>query len=182
MRTVISFVSFQCKPELKVPGLYVVDSIVRQSRHQFGVDKDVFGPRFLKNFTETFQNLYRCPEDDKVLCVSSNLYKYNKCFKKNLIDFSPPPPLFQTKIVRVLNLWQKNGVFDMDILQPLMDMANGVIAPRPAVEGSGTGSGTLGSVFNYLRVNYVVIREGGIPKNLAIPVQLSISLINSITY
>uniref|UniRef100_A0A3P9C159 CID domain-containing protein n=1 Tax=Maylandia zebra TaxID=106582 RepID=A0A3P9C159_9CICH len=112
----------KCKPELKVPGLYVVDSIVRQSRHQFGVDKDVFGPRFLKNFTETFQNLYRCPEDDK------------------------------TKIVRVLNLWQKNGVFDMDILQPLMDMANGVIAPRPAVEGSKTGSGTLGSVFNYLRV------------------------------
>ncbi|XP_030601184.1 SR-related and CTD-associated factor 4-like isoform X2 [Archocentrus centrarchus] len=94
----------KCKPELKVPGLYVVDSIVRQSRHQFGVDKDVFGPRFLKNFSETFQNLYRCPEDDK------------------------------TKIVRVLNLWQKNGVFDMDILQPLMDMANGIIAPRPAEE------------------------------------------------
>lgn len=108
--------------------------------------------------------------------------KYNKCFKKNLIDFSSPPPPFQTKIVRVLNLWQKNGVFDMDILQPLMDMANGVIAPRPAVEGSRTGSGTLSSVFNYLRVKYVVIREGGIPKNLAIPVQLSISLINSITY
>nr|XP_057935466.1 SR-related and CTD-associated factor 4-like isoform X2 [Doryrhamphus excisus] len=94
----------RCKPELKVPGLYVVDSIVRQSRHQFGVDKDVFGPRFLKNFTDTFQNLYQCPEDDK------------------------------TKIVRVLNLWQKNGVFDMDILQPLMDMANGVIEPAPSLE------------------------------------------------
>ncbi|CAN9511011.1 unnamed protein product [Ophioblennius macclurei] len=94
----------KCKPELKVPGLYVVDSIVRQSRHQFGVDKDVFGPRFLKNFTETFQNLFRCSEDDK------------------------------TKIVRVLNLWQKNGVFDMDILQPLMDMANGVFVPAPTLE------------------------------------------------
>lgn len=47
----------------------MVDSIVRQSRHQFGVDKDVFGPRFLKNFTDTFQNLYCCPEDDKVLHV-----------------------------------------------------------------------------------------------------------------
>ncbi|XP_051255420.1 SR-related and CTD-associated factor 4 isoform X2 [Dicentrarchus labrax] len=94
----------KCKPELKVPGLYVVDSIVRQSRHQFGVDKDVFGPRFLKNFTDTFQNLYHCPEDDK------------------------------SKIVRVLNLWQKNGVFDMDIIQPLMDMANGVIVPAPALE------------------------------------------------
>ncbi|KAK2846725.1 hypothetical protein Q5P01_009724 [Channa striata] len=94
----------KCKPELKVPGLYVVDSIVRQSRHQFGVDKDVFGPRFLKNFTETFQNLYRCPEDDK------------------------------TKIIRVLNLWQKNGVFEMDIIQPLMDMANGAVVPPPALE------------------------------------------------
>ncbi|XP_042269320.1 SR-related and CTD-associated factor 4-like [Thunnus maccoyii] len=94
----------KCKPELKVPGLYVVDSIVRQSRHQFGVDKDVFGPRFLKNFTDTFQNLYRCPEDDK------------------------------SKIVRVLNLWEKNGVFDMDIIQPLMDMANGAIIPAPTLE------------------------------------------------
>uniref|UniRef100_A0A1A8H7Z7 SR-related CTD-associated factor 4b n=1 Tax=Nothobranchius korthausae TaxID=1143690 RepID=A0A1A8H7Z7_9TELE len=94
----------KCKPELKVPGLYVVDSIVRQSRHQFGVDKDVFGPRFLKNFTETFQNLYHCPEDDK------------------------------SKIARVLNLWQKNGVFDMDILQPLMDMEDVVISPPPALE------------------------------------------------
>ncbi|XP_061733992.1 SR-related and CTD-associated factor 4-like [Nerophis ophidion] len=94
----------RCKPELKVPGLYVVDSIVRQSRHQFGLDKDVFGPRFLKNFTETFQNLYHCPEDDK------------------------------NKILRVLNLWQKNGVFDMDIIQPLMDMANGVVAPAPSLE------------------------------------------------
>ncbi|XP_074535894.1 SR-related and CTD-associated factor 4-like [Halichoeres trimaculatus] len=94
----------KCKPELKVPGLYVVDSIVRQSRHQFGVDKDVFGPRFLKNFTDTFQNLYHCSEDDK------------------------------SKILRVLNLWQKNGVFDMDIIQPLMDMANGSIVPTPALE------------------------------------------------
>ncbi|XP_077396814.1 SR-related and CTD-associated factor 4-like [Festucalex cinctus] len=94
----------RCKPELKVPGLYVVDSIVRQSRHQFGVDKDVFGPRFLKNFTDTFQNLYNCPEEDK------------------------------SKIVRVLNLWQKNAVFDMDIIQPLMDMADSVPSPTPSVE------------------------------------------------
>lgn len=94
----------KCKPELKVPGLYVVDSIVRQSRHQFGVEKDVFGPRFLKNFTDTFRNLYHCSEDDK------------------------------NKIVRVLNLWQKNGVFDMEILQPLMDMANGTNVPPPTSE------------------------------------------------
>ncbi|CAL8363902.1 unnamed protein product [Merluccius merluccius] len=95
----------KCKPDLKVPGLYVVDSIVRQSRHQFGVEKDVFGPRFLKNFTDTFHNLYLCSEDDK------------------------------SKIVRVLNLWQKNGVFDMDIIQPLLDMANSPLAPAHSMGG-----------------------------------------------
>ncbi|CAB1349346.1 unnamed protein product, partial [Coregonus sp. 'balchen'] len=92
----------KCKPELKVPGLYVVDSIVRQSRHQFGVDKDVYGPRFQKNFTPTFQNLYLCPHDDK------------------------------SKIIRVLNLWQKNAVFEMDIVQPLLDMATGSLVPDPS--------------------------------------------------
>uniref|UniRef100_A0A8C5PMS7 SR-related CTD associated factor 4 n=1 Tax=Leptobrachium leishanense TaxID=445787 RepID=A0A8C5PMS7_9ANUR len=83
----------KCKPEYKVPGLYVIDSIVRQSRHQFGIDKDVFGPRFIKNLTATFQCLYLCPTEDK------------------------------SKIVRVLNLWQKNGVFRIEIIQPLLDMA-----------------------------------------------------------
>ena len=36
----------KCRPEYKIPGLYVIDSIVRQSRHQFGAAKDVFAPRF----------------------------------------------------------------------------------------------------------------------------------------
>uniref|UniRef100_A0A3Q1GFZ9 SR-related CTD associated factor 8 n=1 Tax=Acanthochromis polyacanthus TaxID=80966 RepID=A0A3Q1GFZ9_9TELE len=91
----------KCKPEYKVPGLYVIDSIVRQSRHQFGTEKDVFAPRFSKNIIATFQNLYRCPSDDK------------------------------SKIVRVLNLWQKNAVFKSDIIQPLLDMAAGI--PPPSV-------------------------------------------------
>ncbi|TRY83123.1 hypothetical protein DNTS_020642 [Danionella cerebrum] len=85
----------KCKPEYKVPGLYVVDSIVRQSRHQFGADKDVFGPRFTKNIAGTFENLCLCPTEDR------------------------------SKIVRVLNLWQKNGVFKIDVIQPLLDMAAG---------------------------------------------------------
>uniref|UniRef100_A0A3B4AU08 Uncharacterized protein n=1 Tax=Periophthalmus magnuspinnatus TaxID=409849 RepID=A0A3B4AU08_9GOBI len=82
-----------CKPEYKVAGLYVVDSIVRQSRHQFGADKDVFGPRFTKNITGTFENLCLCPVEDR------------------------------SKIVRVLNLWQKNCVFKIEVIQPLLDMA-----------------------------------------------------------
>ncbi|XP_064411985.1 SR-related and CTD-associated factor 8 isoform X3 [Latimeria chalumnae] len=91
----------KCKPEYKVPGLYVIDSIVRQSRHQFGQEKDVFAPRFSKNIISTFQNLYRCPADEK------------------------------SKVVRVLNLWQKNNVFKSDIIQPLLDMAAGL--PPPSV-------------------------------------------------
>ncbi|NWS72891.1 SCAF8 protein, partial [Crotophaga sulcirostris] len=91
----------KCKPEYKVPGLYVIDSIVRQSRHQFGQEKDVFAPRFSNNIISTFQNLYRCPGDDK------------------------------SKIVRVLNLWQKNNVFRSEIIQPLLDMAAGI--PPPVV-------------------------------------------------
>lgn len=58
----------KCKPEYKVPGLYVIDSIVRQSRHQFGQDKDVFAPRFAKNMQQTFANLFQCPPEDKV-CI-----------------------------------------------------------------------------------------------------------------
>ena len=82
----------KCKPEYKVPGLYVIDSIVRQSRHQFGSEKDVFAPRFTKNVLATFQNLLKCPTEEK------------------------------SKIVRVLNLWQKNGVFMSEVIQPLLDL------------------------------------------------------------
>lgn len=61
----------KCKPEYKVPGLYVIDSIVRQSRHQFGQDKDVFAPRFAKNMQQTFANLFKCPPEDKVSYIKS---------------------------------------------------------------------------------------------------------------
>ncbi|CAG5132101.1 unnamed protein product, partial [Candidula unifasciata] len=83
----------KCKPEYKVPGLYVIDSIVRQSRHQFGPDKDVFSPRFTKNIVTTFTNLFKCPVDER------------------------------SRVVRVLNLWQKNNVFPMEVIQPLLDLA-----------------------------------------------------------
>lgn len=84
----------KCKPEYKVPGLYVIDSIVRQSRHQYGPEKDVFAPRFARNMTETFANLFRCAPEDK------------------------------SRIIRVLNLWQKNNVFAPDVIQPIFDLAD----------------------------------------------------------
>ncbi|KAJ8266665.1 hypothetical protein GJAV_G00133220 [Gymnothorax javanicus] len=104
----------KCKPEYKIPGLYVVDSIVRQSRHQFGADKDVFGPRFTKNITGTFESLYLCPIEDR------------------------------SKIVRVLNLWQKNGVFKIEVIQPLLDMAaaSSSSTALPDVENNVTETGS----------------------------------------
>lgn len=84
----------KCKAEYKVPGLYVIDSIVRQSRHQFGAEKDVFAPRFARNMQSTFVNLFRCAPEDK------------------------------SRIIRVLNLWQKNSVFAPEVIQPLFDLAN----------------------------------------------------------
>ena len=84
----------KCKQEYKIPGLYVIDSIVRQSRHQFGADKDVFAPRFAKNSLITFYHLYKCSEEEK------------------------------SKVIRVLNLWQKNNVFHSDAIQQLFDLAN----------------------------------------------------------
>lgn len=95
----------QCKPEYKVPGLYVVDSIVRQSRHQFGAEKDVFGPRFTKNIAGTFENLCLCPTEDRVriflepnvlfFFLNSSLFStliLMLKFKCSLDDISLPPP------------------------------------------------------------------------------------------
>lgn len=103
----------KCKPEYKIPGLYVIDSIVRQSRHQFGPEKDVFAPRFARNMEETFAHLFRCSQEDKV--------GKTKIFWSIRSDESF---LFQSKIIRVLNLWQKNNVFAPEVIQPLFDLAN----------------------------------------------------------
>lgn len=66
----------KCKPEYKIPGLYVIDSIVRQSRHQFGPEKDVFAPRFARNMEETFAHLFRCSQEDKVRIYSRVLCNF----------------------------------------------------------------------------------------------------------
>lgn len=56
--------------------------------------------------------------------------------------------LFQSKIVRVLNLWQKNSVFKSDIIQPLLDMAAGLpppsITPVPASTAVPVNNATPG--------------------------------------
>lgn len=82
----------QCGPEYKVPGLYVIDSIIRQSRHQYGEEKDMFVKRFTKNIVTTFENLYKCSESDT------------------------------EKIGRVLNLWLQNNVFPEGIIKALLEL------------------------------------------------------------
>ena len=113
----------QSAPEYKIPGLYVIDSIVRQSRHQFGIEKDVFATRFARNMIKTFAHLFKCPADNRVSSVCVCV-----CVLVVIASFLPsslPPSLSlsQPKVIRVLNLWQKNGVFSPQVIQPLMASA-----------------------------------------------------------
>ncbi|WKX92441.1 hypothetical protein Q1695_010457 [Nippostrongylus brasiliensis] len=77
----------KCKTEYKIPCLYVIDSIIRTSKHQLK-EKDVFAPRFLKNFSKTLSDLLSCPVAD------------------------------QPRVVRTLNLWGANGVYTEEQLAP----------------------------------------------------------------
>lgn len=67
----------KCGPEFKVPGLYVIDAIVRQSRHQYGAERDVFAPRFTKNIVPTFITLLKCDPKDRVSIKCVILLKVN---------------------------------------------------------------------------------------------------------
>uniref|UniRef100_A0A1A9WBX4 RRM domain-containing protein n=1 Tax=Glossina brevipalpis TaxID=37001 RepID=A0A1A9WBX4_9MUSC len=121
----------KCKPEYKVPGLYVIDSIVRQSRHQFGAEKDVFAPRFARNIKETFANLFRCAPEDK------------------------------SRIIRVLNLWQKNNVFAPDVIQPIFDLAD-PNHPVYSIQSGNVVGGNIGvglSVTSGSAVNSVSLND-----------------------
>ena len=43
--------------------------------------------------------------------------------------------VFQSKIVRVLNLWQKNNVFMSEVIQPLLDLTADPNNPELAANG-----------------------------------------------
>lgn len=53
-----------------------------------------------------------------------------------LLHFFVPYFPLQSKIVRVLNLWQKNGVFKIEVIQPLLDMAAGSSSAAAAYTGT----------------------------------------------
>jgi len=74
----------QCQPEYKLPGLYVIDAIVRESRRQFSPEKDLYAPRFSKNFEATFHNLLTyCPPSDKV-CMHCSVFGFPCCYDKEI--------------------------------------------------------------------------------------------------
>ncbi|VDD86090.1 unnamed protein product [Enterobius vermicularis] len=80
----------KCKPEYKLPGMYCIDSIIRQSQHQYK-EKDVFAARFAVNMLQTVVNLMSCKAEDTM------------------------------KIVRVMNLWIVQKVYDEEIVRPWLE-------------------------------------------------------------
>ncbi|KAJ1358469.1 Protein NRD1 [Parelaphostrongylus tenuis] len=67
----------KCKIEYKIPCLYVIDSIIRTSKHQLK-EKDVFAARFLKNFSKTLADLLTCPVCDQPRVIRTlNLWGAN---------------------------------------------------------------------------------------------------------
>lgn len=56
--------------------------------------------------------------------------------------------LLQSKIVRVLNLWQKNGVFKIEVIQPLLDMAAGSSSSMGLDNGPDAGKTLMCNIVN----------------------------------
>ncbi|VEL28318.1 unnamed protein product, partial [Protopolystoma xenopodis] len=92
VQSVEKFIS-KCAPEYKVPGLYVIDAIVRQSKHFYN-EKDLYGPRFMRNVVPIFVSLSKCGPSDK------------------------------PQIIRVLQLWKKTDVFPNILIQGLLSLVS----------------------------------------------------------
>ena len=54
VQNVEKFIS-KSEPKYKLAGLYVMDSIIRRSRNDFGPERDVYAPRFQKVFINSFR-------------------------------------------------------------------------------------------------------------------------------
>lgn len=90
---------------------------------------------------------FSCPCNQMVKVLSRHLKKKSICL------FSIFNVGLQSKIVRVLNLWQKNNVFKSDIIQPLLDMAAGLpppsVMPISASSAVPINSTTPGKIFTH---------------------------------
>lgn len=63
--------------------------------------------------------------------------------------------MFQSKVIRVLNLWQKNSVFQSEVIQPLFDLAdpNHPIHKEQQTAVSNTSNGSISGILNLSSVN-----------------------------
>lgn len=63
--------------------------------------------------------------------------------------------VFQSKVIRVLNLWQKNSVFQSEVIQPLFDLAdpNHPIHKEQQTAISNTSNGSMSVILNSSTVN-----------------------------
>jgi hypothetical protein len=63
--------------------------------------------------------------------------------------------VFQSKVIRVLNLWQKNSVFQSEVIQPLFDLAdpNHPIHKEQQTAVSNTSNGSISVILNSSTVN-----------------------------
>ena len=53
----------------------MLDAIIRQSRHQYGEELDIYSYRFTKNMDVTIRNVIRhCNEDENVGCDLDGLF------------------------------------------------------------------------------------------------------------
>lgn len=69
-----------------------------------------------------------------------------------LFDFT-----WQSKIVRVLNLWQKNGVFKIEVIQPLLDMAAGSSSGAAPFAGTDEpGKFCQAEIWNIFKFSFLI--------------------------
>eukprot|EP00042_Codosiga_hollandica_P034152 m.237709 g.237709 ORF g.237709 m.237709 type:complete len:575 (+) comp54335_c0_seq4:45-1769(+) len=76
----------KARAEYKLPGVYVLDAIVRASRHKHG-EQDLYGPRFAKHLEQMFRSLFSLDADE----------------------------LRAEEIREVVRRWQKSNIFPSDV-------------------------------------------------------------------
>ena len=112
VQNVEKFIS-KSEPRYKLAGLYVMDSIIRMSRHKNGPEKDVYAPRFQKNIQQTFSHLAK--------------------------SSMPRPQKEKTK--KVIRYWRSGNIYPAqvtDVLDRIVDHALGQdTGAKPQQEGHG---------------------------------------------
>ncbi|CAJ0578334.1 unnamed protein product, partial [Mesorhabditis spiculigera] len=123
----------KCQPEYKIPCLYIIDSIIRQSKHTFK-QKDVYGDRFQKNMADTIEKLHNCPTEDKPkIARTLHLWVTHKVYPPEVIN-------------EYLNICKKHGVeTDVAVVERMVkgekaDMSLYASGGKPREERKDKGS------------------------------------------